>query len=140
MSFITWSLFIERFYRTRATAIQPHYAPNHPTVSPCDNKCTRYHSSSTTTSPSPPEPLRTRRPLLIPRFIVRFTPPSWRLRLSTKRRWRIPTEFRSRRSSNRRRRTAREPIIRVCRRRRGGREVFAWCWRIIRSRVLGSRI
>ena len=104
-----------------------------PTISPCANECTWYHSSTTSTSPSPPEPLRTRRPFFIPWFIVRFTPPPRRLRLPTKRRRRIPTELWSRRSSNRRRRTAREPITRVCRRRRRSRKVFARCWRIIRS-------
>ena len=111
-----------------------------PTIPPCADECTCYHASTTSTSRSPPESLRTRRPFFIPRFIVRFTSPPRRLRLPTKRRRRIPTELRSRRSSNRRRRTAREPIARVCRRRRRSREVFARCWRIIRSRVLRSRV
>ena len=76
-------------------------------------------------------PLRTRRPLFIPGFIVRFTPPPWRLRLPTERRRRIPTELRSRRPSYRCRRTACKAITRVCRRRRRSREVFAGRRRII---------
>ncbi len=83
---------------------------------------------------------RTRRPLFIPRFIIRCTPPPWRLGLPTERRRCIPAELWCRRPSNRRGCTASVPITRVCRRCGRCREIFPGRRRVIRSRVLGSGI
>ena len=109
---------------------------------PWANKCTCYHSSSTSISYSlsPSLSLRTRRSLFIPGFIVRFTPPPRRLRLPTKWCRCIPTELRRRCTSYRHRRTASISITRMCRRRRRCRKIFTRCRRIIRSQVLRSRI
>jgi len=83
--------------------------------------------------------------LLIPRPIVLPSCiPSRRLRLSTIRRWRIPTEFRRRRSTQCRRRSTRNPIrtrtsiARMRSRCRRSGEILSWRRSIIRPFV-GSR-